>query len=127
MTDIKNHVVSLEIAKQLKEAGWKKETEFDFVEHKSILSSGYEECRLLIPATSVSLYPEEYWNYYPAPLATEILEELPEKISLCAFYAKSEYRAVDNDVHRNASTQVSHNPCNALASMWLYLKKKKLI
>ena len=120
MTDIKNHVVSLEIANQLKEAGWVKETEFYWtysmmdepkIEHNP---QPFRNCL-------------ESWTVLPAPLATEILEELPEKISLCAFYAKSEYRAVDNDVHRNASTQVSHNPCNALASMWLYLKKKKLI
>jgi len=113
------HCVSLEIAKQLKEVGWKKETEFWWVYNKL-----RDEHKICYGLSDCCKNHSESWEYYPAPLATEILEELPLKIKLCRYFSKDEYRCVDDDIHRNANTQVDSNPCNALALMWLYLRKE---
>ncbi len=77
---MERHTVSLEIAKQLKEAGWKKETEFWWYEYISAVD---KENKLVLENI------EPHWTVndktktkYPAPLATEILEELPREISI---------------------------------------------
>ena len=116
---MEKHCVSLELAKQLKEAGWGKETKFWWANRLGSISNKPTEQYYLLHELTVGL-----GEVYPAPLATEILEELPLQIKLCRYFSKDEYRCVDDDIHRNAHTQVDSNPCNALAKMWLCLKRR---
>ncbi len=71
---IKNYVCSLSIAKQLKEVGWNKETEFWWSREKEQddyeLTLSYSKFQTADPMPHIS-----------APLATEILEELPKYIN----------------------------------------------
>lgn len=126
---MEKHCVSLEIAKKLKEAGWKKETFFILgkVEYGKPKKSYFE----LISRDNDEQRPiitEEY----PAPLATEILEELP--------YTFEKYELLIKPINFNqwgiyyTDDDNKLKPClygtseltlpNALAKMWLYLTSK---
>jgi len=102
---MEKHCVSLEIAKQLKEAGWKKETEFWWV-----------ECSDKSWAIN-NTFAQNYKNKYPSPLATEILEELTND-------QISEYTEKADSILDWDDTVNVFRSANALAKMWLCLKKK---
>ena len=69
------------------------------------------------------------FDIYPAPLATEILEELPREVSIKQYPVSDSIRY---QIGHNADTMAlqtfrySDNVCDALAEMWLYLKKVEL-
>jgi len=116
------HCVSLELAKQLKEAGWKKETEFWWnleknaiwnVFHKNNFNNGVEQTGLI-----GALKP---CSFLSAPLATEILEELPCFVKMW----KTEMRGTA--VGYLDEIFDGDNLPNTLAKMWIYLKKEKLL
>ncbi len=113
MTD--KHVVSLEIAKQLKDAGWQKETEFWW--------------DLFTPPELTQSKSSNKEYQISAPLATEILEELPREVSIKQY---PENDSVRYQVGHNADKMTlqtyryNNNLCDALAEMWLYLRKEKL-
>lgn len=130
-TNIENHCVSLEIAKQLKEAGWKKETEFWWVD----LTFSRGEW-LLRNSFEASRFKEQ--TKYPAPLATEILEELPCIIKIKQFLGsmdghletyKKEYKGKIwyGVCYRSIKHCTDFTLPNALAKMWIYLKKEGLL
>jgi hypothetical protein len=118
MTDIKNHVVSLEISKQLKEAGWKKETEFwwsrEYEQDKYELTRSYSRFQSADPLPHLS-----------APLSTEILEELPRTGDIKITTYPSGYR-VFYDVKSGYGVSEESFP-DTLSKMWIYLKKEGLI
>ncbi len=66
------YVVSLEVAKRMVDAGWKKKTEFYHI----LIKIPYEEKSIW------AIYPLEEQDFdnekYSAPLSDEILDELPE-------------------------------------------------
>ena len=128
---MKKHTVDLTRAKKLKKLGWEKKTYWSWVKnpnarehhvmdvqnpegHTNLLAAGYDLC--------------------PAPIAAEIFEELPgykkgyHQISLYFEFGK-----VGVDIARPEGlahgvwTQYADTPANALADMWIYLKKEKLI
>ena len=101
------HCVSLEIAKQLKESGWKKETEF-------CLEVDDEEVRIVKYGSYICSR-----KYYLAPLSDEILEELPENTEIKK--VKKGYY-----IYINSNSIVDKSLPNALAEMWIFLKKGKL-
>lgn len=123
-----NHCVSLKIAKKLKKAGWNKETEFLWVifignylgAHEWKLVSSREYSNLIVEVTS-------------APLATELLEVLPEHTYCFKFWRDNDWCwAVADKETINSNIGKGHTECgvtlpNALAKMWIYLKSKKLI
>ena len=124
---LESHVVSLEIARELKGAGWEKETEFWWV---ITLTSNWH----------ISMgKPDEGWcilnkgNYFAAPLATEILEELPYRIKGqygLRIYKFTEYNC--QVCYWDLDGNLKHDEFdkflpNALAKMWLYLKKENLL
>jgi len=118
---LESHVVSLEIAKQLKEEGWKKETEFWWV-------------ITLISNWHISMgKPDEGWcilnkgNYFAAPLATEILEELPNDLRIERYEAVGEVGYEVTICYKDKETR--HGFCglnltNALGKMWGALNEK---
>lgn len=131
------HVTSLEMSKKLVEAGWKKDTEFWWVDMGDYRQKGnewYKPRWTLVDSVCVSArryntknnkIPDEQ---YPAPLATEILEEL-HNIDIeifsrvdfvgCLYYYNSGNNKSDEFVDKSLP--------NALAQMYCYLKKEKII
>jgi len=110
------HCTSLEISKQIKVAGWKKEMEFWWVyrnkDYPYKLEYGHP----------VALSLES--DIIPAPLATEILEELPYKIN-------EHYLTITKDVENYYNVHYGSRILvtgiglsNALAKLWLYLQKE---
>jgi len=143
------HCVSLEIAKQLKEAGWKKETEFWWekifvIETAKLYPQEKVLSIRLVKGKPIISEEDDGVLFYPAPLATEILEELPEEFE----YKEHTYRlqigkndkwyavwydSTDKIEINSAWSKLTFNEenedtlPNALAKMWLYLKKERLI
>ena len=174
------HTVSLEIAKELDKAGWKKKTEFWWV--NSSTNQGFEgeytywacdkQWNLLdfIPNPK---FDETYYNdkdqgftpdyvndylggvdnyevniakreakianieYIPAPLATEILEELPPqninddyKITIHQGCFRDKVELISRKLgekDKEVWSVVDTTLPNALAKMWLYLTHHNLI
>lgn len=144
-----SHVVSLELAKQLKEAGYPKVSAF-YYSGDNILIYGEQE-----PVKSLKL------PYVAAPLATELLEQLPEEVNYYSNRDKKDIKiylrirkfddgfGVDystriqgynleqllkKEVRKNfgslsevAILKTGSTLPDALASMWLYLKKEELL
>jgi hypothetical protein len=122
------HCVSLELAKQMKEAGFNKETEFWWVHNKIRdtweIKYGLSEC---------IKEHQESWEHYPAPLATEILEELPNELGnlkeLTIHKLPEEKWRVNywDDEKLKCIQKFDKSLPNALAKLWLYLRKEKII
>jgi len=119
-----NHVVSLEIAKQLKEVGWKKDTMFWWCNGATT--------HLFTTPTHLH-FSECKADHFPAPLATEILEELPDwwgenEAGIIIFKDCGTWfvQCKKNMLDKPIVDFNDDNLCNALAKMWLYLKKNKL-
>lgn len=129
---ITNHIVSLETAKKLKAAGWEKETLYYFEEHK------------FLKTVIVRRFDErdkencERLHDFSAPLATELLEELPKVIK---HNGKIIGALSFNFDHNEQKYWVSYGYTNklpiarifrdnlheALAEMWIMLKEYNLI
>jgi hypothetical protein len=137
---MEKHCVSLEIAKQLKEGGFKKETKFWWIKTCYIDNNGNAERWILDIPKDIDKKREKIL----APLATEILEELPDyryrkDISYDSFLSiekthtkkkglvhyEVNYRYIKN--HLIATKNIDDSLPNALARMWLYLKKENLL
>lgn len=116
---IEQHVVSLELAKQLNEAGWKKETQFVWA--KSLHTEGY----FLLDRKTAEDIVEPF--VFSACLATEILEELPIDINGRLLTIVEGNGIYDVDYGINWHGQQDKFLPNALAKMYLYLKKEGLI
>ena len=117
---MEKHCVSLEIAKQLKEAGWEKETEFWWCDF------GVDGFKLL-PRRMKPQPSMDRICSMEAPLATEILEELPREVSIKQYPENDSVRyQVGHNVDKMAlqTFRYSNNLCDALGEMWLYLRKE---
>ena len=83
---IEKYVVSLDLAKKLKEAGWEKETVYWWVKTQRGIRLEAIRYVELYPKQSYGIIwlddagKEEFMPLAPAPLAEEILEELPKYI-----------------------------------------------
>ena len=131
---IEQHVTSLEISKQLKEDGWTKETEFCWSLCADTMSTNFGKGEFRI--TTGGLPKETKVEHYPAPLATEILEELPRGICIRKGWGlKNSYVVFDDDIcvgngikyfrgEDEFNEMCNDNICaNALAKAWMYFKK----
>jgi hypothetical protein len=139
-----NIVVSLELAKELKENGYPQDTVFAWSERLKGTGHTWDPYDgtgkyEVIPNTS-SEHPLDH--KYAAPTASEIGGQLPEYVSDDWFLemykdrsnSKDEewylVRYVDNDGIGSTEIKVGFNePCeaNARAKMWLYLKRNRLL
>jgi len=116
-----NYCVSLEMAKKLKEVGWKKNTEFLWKRHS--LSGNFTDPReyeyKIMHLEGFSISKND--NIYPAPLAAEILEELQNYLITIETDIEN-YRVIfDGDSYEEFNDE---SLCDALAKMWIYLKNK---
>ena len=118
---MEKYCVSLEIAKKLVEAEWKKETEFWWQEYnidKSVYLLSFTQCKGFVPKDSVS-------KYYPAPLSDEILKNLINiQGFVMPYYSPSEKDWIEN---RGGNRIHSNTLPNALAKMWIFLKSNNLL
>jgi len=137
---MEKHCVSLELAKELKEAGWKKETEFWWEEWIKNAHTPYKS--YLVREKRNIPYLEGRMEYISAPLATEILEDLPAYITQGKWEHILKILKIEKE---NYSVNYTNNECrslgdcfcrqmfvdkplpNVLAKMWLYLKKNNLL
>lgn len=125
---MEKHCVSLRVAKLINKAGWKKETEFWWVKLTKegsfigICGDGLQLNR------HVEIFGDDktYLKYkYPAPLATEILADLPNKIGATTLSIikkddgtyVAQYCAEDHHIIKSFGDK---NLSNALASMWIW-------
>ena len=143
---IEKYVVSLDLAKKLKEAGWKKETVYWWVKTQHGIRLEAIRYIELYPNQSYGIIwlddagKEEFMPLAPAPLAEEILEELPFKI-----LTKSGEFYLTVETGRNKYYYVGYKQAvrvydywwedrwlhflsaeiftNALARLWLWLKE----
>lgn len=133
------HCVSLELSKELKANGYPQEGEYGW----SDLGVGVDEWK---KNDTFSLVKMDYHNFcikslsdgklasqeetkFVAPLASELMERLPElvkveKLMPLGFICKTPL-AKDGDGEFMKFNDT--NLCNALAKMWLYLKKNGLL
>jgi hypothetical protein len=127
------HVVSLDLAKNLKKLGFRNDT-ISIYSGTTLIENNMEN------------YTEHAQQYlYPAPLATELLEELPRKLELRKEGFHAEF-CLDMgtetsqfikwfvgyvDEEQYSSSQVPEifddSMTNALAKLWIYLKENNLL
>lgn len=134
------HVVSLDLAKQLKEAGYPQESEFCWYSHRHPNINGGKFYDTLEWGHAYEGDYDTYNLLAAAPLANELLEQLPYYIEQgTGYYLNCTkagegmyicfYRA-DNDEHTPVMNMKSFGGGSlpdALAEMWLYLKKENLL
>lgn len=109
----KNHFVSFELAKQLKENGYPQNTEFYWWEDKNDEYTTRSELCFGKP-----IYLNDI-NVYAAPLSSELGEEL-RKYLLRNIWSSEIKEAIDN-------CGLMIDECDNRAKMWLYLRKNGLI
>lgn len=124
--------VSLETAKQLKEAGFSQDSPFNWVEYSS-------EYMPKVFFSEYGLDTVRYIKICSAPTTDELLEELPITIpyfdkqgnlGMCKHEkGYSVYYEVENDYEKSSIFNVFVNESlpEALAQMWLWLKKEGLL
>jgi len=122
---MEKHCVSLELAKQLKETGWKKETEFEWGQHRNGKWAIEPHSFISALKDSDDISPITY----PAPFATEILEELPREyeswITIIRTKPDNGYKLLHRDIEAKIGLNFDgDNLPNALAKMLLYLQKE---
>lgn len=126
------NTVSLEVAKKLKEAGWKKETIFHWAK------DGEQDEDI---AEWIIQYSEDdsltCWESWNAPQIHEILEELPDQIEdekwgwygLNLYQYGGEYTAYyqSHEDPLKGTTHCGENPHDACALLWIWCKENKYI
>lgn len=124
---LENICVSLELAKQLKEAGYPQESLFYWWED----TYGIEKNAHLHDKEPHN--PKGGWTIFSAPTASEIGEELPKG---CSYYPGNDFNWCCHYQQGNPKDHLhpflvhleyADTEANARAKMWLYLKKEELL
>jgi hypothetical protein len=125
---MQSHTTSLEVSKELKEAGWKKETKCSWTDAYRVDGN--------FDLVNISFLKCSGKNVYPALLSDEILEELPQGVykessyylvihpTLTGWTVEYRYRIFTDEV---LCCLEDKSLPDALAKMWLYLKKENLL
>jgi hypothetical protein len=140
------HCVSLEISKELKEAGYSRKGEFYYSNSDEgiVIVSPDKNCKGCYGVFGKNGYEvSERSIICPAPLATELLEGLPgylenqkgEMVRQLMIEKHEEldkkepyYICYEPNIERIPAFEMyADTLSNALAKMWLYLRKEKLI
>lgn len=121
---MQDHVVSLELSKQLKEVGIEQSSSFYWHTNKH----GHPP---FLRTTSDNTDLVTDLETYSAFLADEILEKLPKGVAIVKednqyliSYTWDKEPVLDEDFGR---TEVAHSLADAAACMYLYLKKENLL
>lgn len=112
---MEKHVTSLEWSKKLKETGWTKNTIYSWVRRwKGSFEEKDEFGDWYLSAASVFSKIDEC---YPAPLATELLDELPDWVNIvrCPHDRSLEIKFL---IYLNDKNFSDKSLPNALAAMW---------
>jgi len=122
--------VTLQTAKLLKESGFKQNSHFCHYLNK------HEDTAINTTADCL-FYPVEFWDIFSAPTSDELLEEIPYGLRCtdCDYWLniqKSRFDTYDvrytDAFHNNVKIiEQGENLPEAIARMWLCLKKEKLI
>lgn len=131
---VENHVVSLGLSKELKEAGYPQEGEFWWYRYKpsgikfTLLRYSHESFEY---ARSVN---SPYVEYFAAPLASELMERLPDEFFPTKHLEQGGWAIMANCEPSNTPYLIykdclirSEKLCDALALMWLYLRREGVI
>ncbi len=136
---MKNHITSLELSKKLKEAGIEIESQFvwidkfpDPVESKLTLVTTKHLTELSTTSYITDVFKEKLKEskIYPAYLATELLEVLPDRINRATLAIEKVGLYEIGYVKNNKLFIPSHEDKylqNALAKMYLYIKEQGLM
>ena len=116
------HVTSLEISKQLAEAGIVIESEFVWV----LDTRKRKPASIHLDGTAVTVITSGYVTKYPAPIATEILERLPENVTIISHI--NDGRLIGGNMAVHGDVRVLNNSLpDALALLLIRLTKDGLI
>ena len=126
---LKKQVVSLELAKQLKEAGYKQKGYFYWIK-----PTGKNRKYILINKDTYGFCLDKTCNHQPivTPTIAELLNQLPCRIekNQCGYWLMIESYTQSFLVYYICSQRLCETQdillSNALAKMWLYLKKEKI-
>lgn len=129
MTTLDQKVASLELSKQLYEAGIVVHTMFEWVNNDGIEEAKYfaedGDFSLLMTGEHLISYFNDKAIHYPAPLSSELGELLPEGTATRKGWGlNSNIVMFDNEANEICSADTE---ANARAKMLLYLKEKGLI
>jgi hypothetical protein len=117
---------SFELSKELKENGFKQDSICFFCD----ITHSHEKPKMSLCIKTPFVSERDKIS---APTAEELLEELPEKIIYSETFKQYWYLKIN--IHNQYGFNVSYGNyntqdkklCNALAKMWLYLKKNNLL
>jgi hypothetical protein len=115
MNNLEQHVVSLNLAKQLEEAGYDQQTIYYWKQ---------DEGEPYLVERNSRYFSSKGTILAPAPLASEIGEQLPA-IDISNLQDGWQCWTSDNDGQQSHSA--AQTLANLLAKHWLYLKKKGLL
>ncbi len=139
---IEDKVVSLELAKKMKELGWNYKTEKYWVEETETILAPHTAT---ISPTQSGRFNLEYYpshntllEHFSAPDAIEITEKLPYKIeseyylTICKCrigYIVRYWDYEHKQLHRTGNVTQSYkgNLADCLGDMWCFLRERKLI
>jgi hypothetical protein len=122
---LEDQVVSLELAKKLKEAGYKQKGLWWWYEHKQRgKDDDFSECLVLDNEPDYTMHPREHWNKYVAPTVAELGEKLLDYSGNIGYNAKHKKWSAH---YVGNVKELSATEADARAKMWLYLKKEGLI
>jgi hypothetical protein len=133
---LEDQVVSLELAKKLKEAGYKQKGLWWWYEHKQRgKDDDFSECLVLDNEPDYTMHPREDWNKYVAPTVAELGERLPEAVEInnyiCSLMinpCKGGWAVYYSSYNGKEGYSITADTeADARAKMWLYLKKEGLL
>jgi len=119
---LEEQVVSLELSKELKEAGYEQEGIFYWVKINDITDDNKEKWIVSLNIWSSPTIPHEH---IVAPTVAELGRILPEK-HIMFVMNKNKYWVEYQSIVPCKSI-VANTEANARAKMWLYLKKEGLL
>jgi hypothetical protein len=133
---IQEITTDLEISKELEENGFPQDGLFWWIK----FAEGYKVKDEAKVDTYCRYYDTDDTTFYSAPTAEELLKELPKNVKWKTLFINNQdlyflfYADIGrNDENRNVTLykekeiQSDKKLCNALAKMWLYLKKNNLL
>jgi hypothetical protein len=120
---LEDQVVSLELAKELKELGVKQESLWYWCFHKWIDKPDYSACICIVSLSEYrKSYPDEWWDRYSAFTVAELGEMLPKQYVSAGGKESWSCGHVSKQKYKTANTEA-----NSRAKMLIHLIKEGVI